>query len=175
MNEQLIAFEAMLAAKDSAQWAWWTMAASIATVLISLATLGMAFTALNTWRDEEELKLKMEFKRAVLELIYALESMPEIWWYHQISIARTRLNAYPEIANRIDDDAQIYFKKQALKEAFDDATKAWLMCEHLFSDSQTDSDWTKFNDEFRPYIMRGGNKQLLSNILDSLSFKLKML
>lgn len=175
MDEKQIALEAMLAAKDSAHWAWWTMAATIFSFLISLGTLGMAFSALDTWRQQEMLKLKMEFKRSILELIYAMDSMPRNWSYHQINLARARLQASPEVANRVADPAQIYINKMALKDAFSGSTKAWIMCEHLFSETEIEVLWNKFRGEFRDYIMRGGDTNRLAGILESLNVKLKVL
>ncbi|HCR0234993.1 TPA: hypothetical protein OMS33_000925 [Enterobacter hormaechei] len=151
------------------------MAATIFSVLISLGTLGMAFSALDTWRQQEMLKLKMEFKRSILELIYAMDSMPRNWSYHQINLARARLQASPEVANRVADPAQIYINKMALKDAFSGSTKAWIMCEHLFSETEIEVLWNKFRGEFRDYIMRGGDTNRLAGILESLNVKLKVL
>lgn len=175
MDEKQIALEAMLAAKDSAHWAWWTMAATMFSVLISLSTLGMAFSALDTWRQQEMLKLKMEFKRSILELIHAMDSMPSKWSYHQINSARARLQAVPEVANRVDDPALIYIYKIALQDAFSGSTKAWIMCEHLFSETEIEGLWSKFQREFRDYIKRGGDTNRLAGILNSLNSKLKVL
>ncbi|EPX2177598.1 hypothetical protein ACWXZN_004794 [Serratia marcescens] len=174
MDTDLINYETMLAAKDSAQWAWWTMAATIFSVFISLATLGMAYIALDSWREQERLKLKMEFKRTVLELSYSLDSMPDVWWFHHVNIARKRLKSYPEVANRIDDESQIYFKKQALKMAFDEASKAWIMCEHLYSNTREKELWFKFENDFRMYIIRGGEKNLLEGNISLLCSALKV-
>lgn len=175
MDTDLIAYEAMLAAKDSAEWAWWTMAAALATVFISLATLGLAYAALDSWREQEKLKLKMEFKRAVLELRYSLEDIPQAWFYHQINIAKSRLRAYPELASRIGDESQIYFLKQNLVKSFDEATKAWLMCGHLLQDENVNTTWKEFSRDFRPYIMRGGSKSHLTILIDKLSADLKII
>lgn len=175
MDEKQIALEAMLAAKDSAHWAWWTMAATIFSVLISLGTLGMAFSALGTWRQQEMLKLKMEFKRSILELSYALDSMPNNWSYMQVNLARARLQASPELASRVGDSAQLYINKMALKEAFNDSMKAWVMCEHLFSDTEIETLWSQFRSEFRDFIMRGGATGPFSGMLHSLNSKLTVL
>lgn len=175
MDDKQVAFEAMVAARDSAHWAWWTMVATISSVIISLGTLGMAFSALNTWREQELLKLKMEFKRSILELSYCLESMPPNWSYIHINLARKRLNASPDLASRIDDESQIYFKKVALKDAFNQATKAWIMCEHIFAETELETLWSRFSSEFRTYIMRGGQKYPLSSILSTMNSRLKVL
>lgn len=175
MDEKQIALEAMLAARDSAHWAWWTMAATIFSVLISLGTLGMAFSALGTWRQQEMLKLKMEFKRSILELSYVLDTMPRNWSYIQVNLARARLQALPELANRVGDPAQLYINKMALKEAFNESLKAWVMCEYLFSETEIEILWHKFIGEYRVYIMRGGETGPLAGILESLNVKLKVL
>ncbi|EPF1256662.1 TPA: hypothetical protein L9220_003235 [Klebsiella aerogenes] len=175
MDEKQIALEAMLAARDSANWSWWTMAATISSVLISLGTLGMAFSALDTWRQQEMLKIKIEFKRSILELYYALESMPSNWSYMEVNRARMRLQASPELANRVGDSAQLYINKMALKEAFNEACKAWIMCEHIFSDTEVETLWRKISSEFRPYLMRGGVSYPLNVLLESLNSRLKVL
>lgn len=175
MDSDLIAYEAMLAAKDSAEWAWWTMSAALATVFISLATLGFAYTALDSWREQEKLKLKMEFKRAILELSFSLDEIPQNWSFYQINTARARLKAYPELVNRIDDESQIYFQKQRLVDSFNDAKKAWLMCGHLFQDGIVNTEWRSFIKNFRPYIMRGGDKSDLISMINKLSSSLKII
>ncbi|RZK07202.1 MAG: hypothetical protein EOO84_10960 [Pantoea sp.] len=175
MDSDLIAYETMLAAKDSAEWAWWTMAAALAAVFISLATLGFAYEALNSWREQEKLKLKMEFKRAILELSFSLDDIPQVWYYNQINTAKARLKAAPELASSIGDQSEIYFKKKNLVDSFNEATKAWLMCGHLFEEEIIRTTWRQFSREFRPYIMRGGNKSSLTTLISKLGTDLKII
>ncbi|MDA8489615.1 hypothetical protein [Kluyvera sp. Awk 3] len=175
MTTEEIAHASLIAAQDSAHWAWWTMAASVAAVFISLATLGLAFSALDSWKEQERLKIKMEFKRSILELSYCLEQMPETYWYFQVNIARERIIRYPEFANRLGDPSEIYYLKQNLKVAFAEASKAWIMCGHLFSDDIIKKLWREFNKEYREYSTRGGNKNNISNIINSLCSELKVI
>ncbi|ECK9414251.1 hypothetical protein CFSAN000655_23435, partial [Salmonella enterica subsp. enterica serovar Typhisuis str. CFSAN000655] len=53
--------------------------ASFGSAIASLWALCYARKALNTWNRQEQFKVKLEFKRALLELEDAFEAMPDNW------------------------------------------------------------------------------------------------
>lgn len=176
MDSDIISYESMLAAKESANWAWWTMAASIATVLISLATLGIAYSALNSWKDQERLKIKLDFKKKLIEFEDSLTAMPDNWTSHDIRYAITRLNAQrAAVENRINDEVEIYFKREALSTSYRNATNSFVMYEMSFKDLYTSELWEEVRNEFSNYVIRGGSKVTLEDFIKQLHSRLSEL
>ncbi|POT58310.1 hypothetical protein C3432_10435 [Citrobacter amalonaticus] len=64
----------MLAAFESARWAYWSVIVSASAAFISLITVVVAFFALRTWRDEAIETAKREWKRSIINLIMRLTS-----------------------------------------------------------------------------------------------------
>lgn len=107
MNSDYIAYESMMAARDAANAAYWSMIATWiygASALIgSLATLGavyVAYRTMNTWRHQEEVKDKKKLKAALVmyrnELVHMpYEMLPENRERKELTL---RLN---EVANEI--------------------------------------------------------------------------
>ncbi|MBP1015907.1 hypothetical protein J8628_03165 [Serratia fonticola] len=173
--ETLISYETMLATRAAANSAWWSACAAIISVFTTLAALGLAFTTLESWKEQERFKVKIEFKRAILEIKYSLESMPARWTYHQVNIARARLKSNPEVANRIGDESDIFFKKQELVSLYNNASKAWVMCGHLFSEGNINEDWREFKCVYQDYILKGGETNKPQRIIDRMCAELKVL
>lgn len=175
MNADLISYESMVAAKDSATYAFWSTCAAIVTSLASLATLGIAFTALDSWKEQERTKAKLEFKRSILGLHYALDAMPPNWSFHSINSAKARLKMHPKTADDLDDEVQIYFLKKSLGIAYAEAEKSWVMCGHLFINTDVENYWADFVKKYRNYFMRGGNKYEFENLIQKLQSELKII
>jgi len=175
MDANIIAFQAMLATKDSATYAFWATCASIFSTLITLATLGMAYTALDSWKEQERMKFKLSFKRAMLGLKYALDSMPNSWSYQSFKHAKQRVKIFPDLINHPEDDAQIYFRKCELVEAYNEATKEWIMCGHLFETTEIDNAWKDLANLFQNYIKMGGDKSPLMIYVNRICSDLKIL
>lgn len=88
MNSDYIAFESMLAARDAANAAHWSMVATwiygISALIGSIATLGAVFVAYKTmdsWRSQEDLKERKQLKAALVLYRNTLTKMPEIMMF----------------------------------------------------------------------------------------------
>lgn len=77
MDSDIISYESMLAAKESAYWAM--HAVIVAWVSLGLAgiTFGVAFCAMNTWKSQEKVKAKREIKKSAGKLFVEVGLMPE--------------------------------------------------------------------------------------------------
>lgn len=174
MDADFISYETMLATKDASNWAFWAMIASAVSALSAVVTILVADYALNTWQKQEALKVKINFKYAVLELISALDAMPDNWSYLHVNVARGILARYPEMTPNQKEEVGIYFKKRDLVSAHALALKSWLMCEELFDNSIIKESWEEFGTHYRDYIMRGGNKIELESLLNRITNGLKL-
>lgn len=64
----------MVAAFESARWAFWSVVVSTGAAFISLITAIVAFFALRTWRDEAIDTAKREWKKSIINLTMRLSS-----------------------------------------------------------------------------------------------------
>ncbi|NUW63305.1 hypothetical protein HUZ94_06875 [Cronobacter sakazakii] len=64
----------MVAAFESARWAFWSVVVSAGAAFISLITAIVAFFALRTWRDEAIETAKREWKKSIINLTMRLSS-----------------------------------------------------------------------------------------------------
>ena len=174
MDADFISYETMLATKDASNWAFWAMIASVVSALSAVITIVLAAKALNTWHKQEALKVKVNFKYAILELESALDAMPDNWSYLHVNVARSILSRYPEITPTQKEEVGIYFKKNDLISAHSLALKSWLMCEGLFNASTVKNNWRDFNALYKDYIMRGGDKMNLEPFLKKITNDLKL-
>lgn len=83
MNADLISFESMVAAKDSAQWAFWAMVfggvsalATLVTTIVAIVAAFVAFKSMNAWREQEKINQLTRLKRAVFAYRAELEFLP---------------------------------------------------------------------------------------------------
>lgn len=69
-----IAAGSMVAAFESARWAFWSVIVSTGTAFVSLLTLVIAFFALRTWKDEAIETAKREWKKSIINFTMRLTS-----------------------------------------------------------------------------------------------------
>ncbi|MBW5896050.1 hypothetical protein IM881_06195 [Pectobacterium brasiliense] len=85
MDVDSIAYASMLVSKESAHWAFWSMIAAIISAVASLITASVtivaafvAYSTMNTWKHQEEVKEKKQLKAALVEYRNILAGMPMI-------------------------------------------------------------------------------------------------
>lgn len=165
MDSDLISFESMIAARTAANWAFGSMLATIASSVTAIVTLIYAAKALNTWRKQEQLKLKSDFKLAIIELTYAVDAMPDNWSYVHVNIARNILRMTREQTGHRSDEVKIFYLKEDMVAAHRRVLKSWLMCDQFFKKSKIEDNWKDFDVRYHQYVMKGGNK---SDVLPAL-------
>ncbi|WP_338570448.1 hypothetical protein VRB37_16430 [Erwinia billingiae] len=164
MDANLISFKTLVATQFSAYWAFGSMCAAIVGVVATIITLTYARKALHTWKQQEALKLKIDFKSATIELLHALDAMPENWSYVHVNIARSALDR-GELKSTTEKEVSIFYNKQDMAAANTIACKRWMMCEQLFSGSEVVESWSKFQNNYRQYAMKGGDKSVIRPLL----------
>ena len=122
----------------------WNMVAAVSGAVSGGATLiavWFAKQALNTWRDQEKLKLKIEFKKSIINLRNLFLYMPERWdkmpgAKSALSMNSTKLMYGPALINT-DLPAEL----KAIIDALNHANGCWVMCEHIFDGTSIETNW----------------------------------
>ncbi|WP_167347882.1 hypothetical protein [Leclercia adecarboxylata] len=174
MDSDSISLAAMLVAKEASNWAFWTMLASAVSAFAAVVTIVVAIYALNSWHKQEALKVQVNFKHAILDLKDALLAMPQRWSYIDINVARNLINQYPTMSHQTNDRTNIFFKKNEVTAAYDQAVKCWIMCDGLFENKGVKDLWKEFSSQYKTYIKTGGERGNMESILDQISGELKL-
>jgi len=115
--------------------------------LAMIGTLVIAKVALNTWKEQEIMKSKKDFKMALLEMKFALVWLPEEINFDQLMAGRNLLYPINKEGNSpIPLDEQIFYKSYAGEfEKFENAMQKswqyWSACEGLFKGSHVEELW----------------------------------
>ncbi|MFS7191025.1 hypothetical protein AB6864_00805 [Serratia proteamaculans] len=86
MDADLIAYESMLAARDSADWAFWSMIASFCSVFTTLFAAWVALKTINSWKTQSRSQELKNFSLAVYNLQVSVIEGPEIEKGKQLSL-----------------------------------------------------------------------------------------
>lgn len=123
----------------------WNAVSAIGGVVSAGATIiavCFAKQALTTWRDQEKLKLKIEFKKAVLNLRNLFLYMPKNW--EKTPGAKSALNR--NSTNLMHGPAAVNTslppELKAILDALNHANDCWVMCEHIFDGTLVEKNWT---------------------------------
>lgn len=115
-------------------WPWATIWAAISAIFTA-AAVGVAGWAMFRWRKQDELRVKLDFKKAVTEYSYILSQMPE-------SLKNV------SVPNEIEE----------LKRAFGKCTFEWMACESLLkSNSTISTNWTSLVIDHSEYLAGNTN------------------
>ncbi|WP_313752338.1 hypothetical protein [Mixta calida] len=165
MDADLISYKTMVATQFSAYWAFGSMCAAIVGVAATLLTLRYARKALDTWKQQEALKIKIDFKSAAIELLHAIDAMPEQWSYVQVNIARSAIDRDEINTSAVKTKVGIFYLKQDMAAANTIAIKRWMMCEQLLEGTEVAASWKQFQKRYYHYAMKGGNKSEILPVL----------
>lgn len=141
MDANSISYESMIAAKEAATWAFWSMLATAGGLLVSILTLYVATRAIHTWKKQEILKIKMDFKKSLMRLKTECNLLPEYVDVAKISYGQKFINAdwnLTEIDKRAAIEAQRY---NQFNQAFLSCCDSWVATERLFDNSEVSKGW----------------------------------
>jgi hypothetical protein len=187
LDADMISLESMIAAKDSAQyalrtmlateeasnWAFWMLVMTSLGLVFSIVTLYCAFRALSTWREQEQLKVKVEFKKSLIKMHDLLVEMPEknLTFYSNIgrNIKASTFNSNIEPNVK---ELKSFYQKKALEEEFAKAEHNWAISEELFIGSKTHVDWSEFKKLIFSYTKLNTSKGGLCELLDTMKSEL---
>ena len=169
-----ISYQSLLAYRESADWAFWGMAAAWLSAALSFVTLFIARYTLNTWRKQEALKLKVSLKQAILELETVLQAMPLDWSFVEMNAGRMMVEQFNPSRDSSSGNVQLYYKRKDLEESFRAASKCWIMCDGLFKRSEVGKAWDEFDKQFKDYIRKSGDRKELELKLKATYTKMKL-
>lgn len=175
MDADLISYETMLAAQNSARWALGSMVAAIISALATVTTLYFAYKALSTWRDQEKTKVKLDFRIAIRQLKASLLFMPltidpvEIEKEREQVIAKWIFKDVALLNQQIEIGEQNVQRFDELLNSFDNCHSAWLATEHLFDDTDLAQDWIVCEDDFKKFVSGESSKAPLLQIINKIT------
>ncbi|HED3095549.1 TPA: hypothetical protein R4045_001084 [Citrobacter freundii] len=118
-------------------WPWATIWTAISAIFTA-AAVGVASWAMFRWRKQDELRVKLDFKKAVCEYAYILTQMP---------------GSLKNTASTKEDD---------LKKIFGKCTFEWMACEGLLKTNITVSqNWTSLVIDHSEYLLGNINSDVL--------------
>ncbi len=131
--------------------AFYSMLASSASAIAAAVAAFFSFLAVNSWKNQEKLKAKQEFKRAVTEYLDVSRTLPH--------------RAFPQ--NRQNQKEDFI----AFKQARSACVKAWIIAEGQIKNTDVKEWWEQLNDAHHEYlaIRKSINdvKDLAHNIIES--------
>ncbi|HGM5416863.1 TPA: hypothetical protein ACKP1J_001212 [Serratia liquefaciens] len=172
MDTDLISYESMLAARDSASWAFWGMVATWSSLVVSVLTLVLAYLALTSWKKQEELKVKQNFKESLFQLRSLLLSMPERIEVYKLSQGRQlltnpdaifQIGILPKDFNQRKEYAKDF---ERVEEGMQKCLACWIATENLLSGTKLNQLWRSISIAFEGYAQGKGKKADLTKEID---------
>ncbi|WP_279204272.1 hypothetical protein [Obesumbacterium proteus] len=171
MDANYIVYETLVASRDAADWAFWTMLASWMSVLATIITLCFAYRALSTWREQEKIRVKLDFRIALKRLKSALLFMPlnidpkEIEQEREQVITKWIFKDVDLITQEIEAGEQNVKRYDELLSLYDNCQSSWLATEHLFDNTELAKVWMLFEEDFEKYISGVASRESLAQML----------
>lgn len=131
--------------------AFYSMLASSASAIAAAVAAFFSFLAVNSWKNQEKLKARQEFKRAVAEYLDISRTLPH--------------RAFPQDRQTQKEDF-IAFRK-----ARSECVKAWTIAEGQIRSTDVKEWWNQLNDAHYEYLAIRKNindvQDLAHNILEA--------
>lgn len=131
--------------------AFYSMLASSASAIAAAVAAYFSFLAVNSWKNQEKLKAKQEFKRAVTEYLEVSRMLPH--------------RAFPQDRQNQKEDFI------AFKQARSACVKAWIIAEGQIENTDVKEWWVQLNDAHYEYLAIRKNindvQVLAHNIIES--------
>ncbi|AZP32583.1 hypothetical protein DC438_05335 [Cronobacter sakazakii] len=131
--------------------AFYSMLASSASAIAAAVAAFFSFLAVNSWKNQEKLKAKQEFKRAVTEYLDVTRTLP--------------YRAFPQDRQNQKEDFI------AFKQARSACVKAWIIAEGQIKNADVKEWWDQLNNAHYDYlaIRKSINdvQELAHNIIES--------
>lgn len=174
MDADLISFESMLAARDSASWAFWGMVATWSSLVVSVLTLALAYRALTSWKKQEELKVKQDFKASLFQLRSLLRYMPDRIEEYKLQQGREILSN-PEVNFQIGMHHEKFTQRrnyakdfERVEEGMQKCLACWMATENLLSGTKISQLWEDISIAYEEYELGKGQKAELTKKIDTM-------
>ncbi|HGM5807930.1 TPA: hypothetical protein ACKP33_004220 [Serratia marcescens] len=169
MNADIISFESMLATKQAADWAFWTMIASGVSALAAALGVIFAWRTVASWKQQEKAKVKMDFKRSIFNIINIMLSMPDRFNLELAGRGKKALKLSDN--SSIDDRCNVELSHQfdELVKVLSNAQGCWIYCERFFDGTDIEAKWVYSRDLVLDYINGDVEKNVVINSLNNLA------
>lgn len=175
MYAEYISYESLVAARDAANWAFWSMLSGWTSLVIALITLVFsgitlyfANRALDTWRVQEKTKAKIDFKKSLLGIRNTLGYMPDKWSQVNLKIGERLENAPNHLKVHNLDKLDLPSQHERFIKANDYASDCWVLCEHLFDGTLIEDKWNSISAMKKEYLDGRIEKNILITALNEL-------
>ncbi|WP_152997004.1 hypothetical protein [Pantoea ananatis] len=155
----------------------WNMVSALggcASALATIIAVIFAKKALSTWVEQEKIKVKMEFKRSLLNLKTLLVLMPDNLDVKEITEQKEALSArwlfedVPFIKQDIEDGQSNVMQFEKFILAVENCNACWVATEHLFDGSVISDKWSGVWNAYCDYLGGRVNKHHLFIALNDL-------
>ncbi len=173
--ESYITYQSLQVAMRSADLSFWSMisgwiAAVVAmlSLIVSAVTLYFASRALSTWREQEQTKAKIDFKKSLLSVRNALSYMPKKWSESDLRRANQIMlsSQYMHLFHQAILDLPEQHKR--FLDSNDHANDCWVICEHLFDGTPIEKKWRAILGKKNDYLKGNIEKTELFDALNEL-------
>lgn len=187
LDADLISLESMIAARESAEsalrtmiateeataLAFWMLIATSVSLIFSAAMIYYAFRALSTWREQEQLKVKVDFKKSIISMYDILLVMPNsnLTFLSNIGRSAIAMSGGNQTLTPTKETTAFY-QKNALADAYEKAEHNWAISEELFIGTKTHKDWEDFKRAYFNYAKLNLKKDGLCELLSTMKSEL---
>ncbi|MHP61605.1 hypothetical protein D9F47_22465 [Escherichia coli] len=154
--------------------ALFSMIGTTVSAIVSMITLFFAKTALNTWRHQEVLKSKKDFKMALLELKFVTLWQPDEIDPVQLRVGRNILYSENDLRKtKLPVEQITAFKGLAkefekLEDSMQMCARYWFATEKLFKDTDVEKLWGNIMAAYNEYTQGKRNQDYFIWHLDEL-------
>lgn len=155
----------------------WNMVSALggcASALATIIAVIFAKKALSTWVEQEKIKVKMEFKKSLLNLKTLLVLMPDNLDLKELTEQKEALSAKwlfeddPFIKQDIENGQNSVFQFDKFLLAVENCNACWVATEHLFDGSVIYDKWIDVWSAAYDYIGGRVNRHHLFTALNDL-------
>lgn len=171
MVNDYISYEAMVAGRNAAEWAGWSTVVAFGSLLVSLLTLGVACKAYGVWKKQEILKIKMEFKKALMAFKTECYNSPELFNLSKAQYGQAYIDSQGNLTTNDKSAALEAIKFNNFNHAFLKCCDAWVATEHLFSSTDIEKGWNDVCELARKYVEGSATRAELQSIINELYSK----
>lgn len=77
MDEKYLAYQSLVTARESANWAFWSMIGTFFSSLVTISAVVVAYRAMHAWKEQDARKDRRELKAALVSYRNTLTLLPE--------------------------------------------------------------------------------------------------
>jgi len=158
---------------DKVDWNMISALGGWASAIATLLTLFVAFKALTTWREQEKIKVKMEFKKALMTFKSTLILMPEYLNMKELAEQKEAVAAkwifedVPLIRQDITQGESNVLQFENFILSFENCNSCWVATEHLFDGHFIAERWAAASSTYFDYLAGKTDKHKLFDALNA--------